>query len=468
MQIPIFEGAYTDQRGDFRTSYPINLIATPKKTGLSEGYLRTAPGVKQFAAGTPGRDRGGKNWNGVLYRACGTSLCSVTATGAVTVLGDIGDDGNDAVFDYSFDRLAIASNGRLYYFKPGEGVTQNTDPDLGTVICVVFIDGYFCVTDGTTIAVTELNDPYSVNPLKYGSAEQSPDPIKRLLRFAGQLVAVGRLTCEFFQNIGGNLFPFQRISNALINRGAVGVYAVDLYNDTFAFVGSGENEPLSVYLAAPGSTTSIATQEIAQLLKEAGGEAALANMRVESRMDDKHQLLYLHLPAFTLVFDSHATEKLQTPIWFVLSSGIDGGLPYRARNWVFVYDRWTCGDLLSYQLGESTDDVTTQFGEKVPWRFDTVYAYNEGKGALIHELELVHNPGAAGADCVIWFQFSEDGRTFGQEIATETIEQGDTLKRAIWWNCGMMNSACVLRFRGVNSTPDAFARVNIEAEALAI
>lgn len=466
MQIPIYEGIYVDQAADFRTSYPVNLIPTPKKTGFSDGYLRTAEGTALFGA-TPGRDRGGVNWNGVLYRACGTKLCSIDAAGVATVLGDIGDNGKDAVFSFSFDRLAIASNNVLYYYQASSGVTSVTDPDIGTVIFVVWTDGYFVVTDGISIAVTELNDPYAVNPLKYGSAEESPDNIVALLHINGQLVAVGQLTNEFFQNIGGTLFPFQRITNALIERGAIGSYAVALYNQTFAFVGNGINEAPGVYMAAPGGTVKISTREIDILLSDAG-VAALVNVRVEVVVDKAMQRLYVHLPTKTLVYDINATALFGVPIWFILLSGVDGLLPYRCRNFIRVYDKWVCGDLQAQQTGYLINTATTQFGTRVPWQFDTVFMFNEGMGALFQMVELSHKPGAAGSDAVIWHQYSDDGLQFSMRRQAQTIKQGATMVRALWANCGLMRTARVLRFNGTNDVPDSFAAVTANVEALLV
>lgn len=466
MQIPIYEGIYVDPTADFRTSYPVNLIPTPKKTGFSDGYLRTAEGVALFGA-TPGRERGGINWNGTLYRACGANLCAIDATGTATVLGAIGDNGLDAVFSFSFDRLAIASAGVLYYYQPSSGVTSVTDPDIGAVNYVQWIDGYFAVTDGVTVAVTELNDPYAVNPLKYGSAEESPDAIVALLRINGQLVAVGQLTNEFFQNIGGSLFPFQRITNALIERGAVGAYAVALYNQTFAFVGNGINEAAGVYLAAPGGTVKISTREVDTLLAEVGA-AILAGVRVETRVDKAMQLLYVHLPTQSLVYDISATAIFGVPIWFRLTSGADGLLPYRCRNFIRAYDKWICGDLQAQQTGQLTNATTTQFGARVPWQFDTVFTFNQGMGALFHQVELAHKPGASGSDAVIWHQWSDDGLQFSTRRQAQTIKQGMTLARALWMACGLMRTTRVLRFNGTNDTPDSFAAVTVNVEPLLV
>jgi hypothetical protein len=89
MQIPILSGIYTDESADFRTSYPRNLTPVPKSQGISAGYLRPADGIVSSGTG-PGADRGGINWNSVMYRVMGTKLVSVDALGVATTLGDVG------------------------------------------------------------------------------------------------------------------------------------------------------------------------------------------------------------------------------------------------------------------------------------------------------------------------------------------------------------------------------------------
>lgn len=132
MQIPILNGIYTDNTPELRTSYPVNLVPVPKTSGISNGFLRPGDGIVANGTG-PGIDRGGINWQNVLYRVMGTKLVEISSAGAVTVLGDVGGPTNTLVtMDYSFDLLAIASGGRLYYWS-GTTLTQVTDPDLGVV-----------------------------------------------------------------------------------------------------------------------------------------------------------------------------------------------------------------------------------------------------------------------------------------------------------------------------------------------
>jgi hypothetical protein len=112
-QIPLIQGIYTDNTPDLRSSYPVNLVPVPRESGISSGFLRPADGLVSNGTG-PGTDRGGIEWNGVLYRVMGTKLVSISSAGAVTILGDVGGSGY-VTFDYSFDRLAVVSSNNLYY-----------------------------------------------------------------------------------------------------------------------------------------------------------------------------------------------------------------------------------------------------------------------------------------------------------------------------------------------------------------
>ena len=91
-----------------------------------------------------------------------------------------------------------------------------------------------------------MNDPFSVNPLKYGSSEIDPDPVVGLVSMRNEIYAINRNTIEVFRNIGGDLFPFQRVTGAQIERGAVGTHCAVAYLGRIAFMGGNRNEAVSV------------------------------------------------------------------------------------------------------------------------------------------------------------------------------------------------------------------------------
>lgn len=466
MQIPILNGIYTDNGPDIRTSYPVNLVPVPKKSGISNGFLR--PGDGLLANGTgPGIDRGGINWNGICYRVMGTKLVTVASNGAVTVLGDVGGPINTLVtFDYSFDRLAIASGGRLYYWNGA--LTQVTDPDLGVVLDVVWVDGYFMTTDGTSLVVTELTDPTQVNPLKYGSSEVDPDPVVAILKLRNEIYALNRNTIEVFDNVGGDFFPFQRIDGAQIQKGVVGTFACCVYLETVAFLGSGRNEEPRIYLGANATAQKISTQEIDQVLLQFT-EAQLAQVKLETRNDKNHQHLYVHLPDRTIVYDAAASEALGEQVWFTLTTSTVGFSQYRARNLVWAYDKWLVGDPQSSTIGYMVDTTGEHWGQIVRWEFGTIIAYNEGNGAIFHELELVALTGrvALGKDPIISTSYSVDGQSWSQDRPIRVGTTGNTRKRLAWFQQGHMRNWRIQRFRGDTQAHLSFARLEAQIEGLA-
>jgi len=467
MQIPILQGVYAGTNADFRTSYPRNLYPVPKKTGISDGYLKPAEGLVQITLG-PGNDRGGINWNGVHYRAMGSSLVTIDAAGNLTNLGDIGNGNRLPVtFDYSFDRLGISSGGILYYYD-GSSLTHVTDPDLSQVIDFIWVDGYFLCTDGTSLIVTELNDPYSVNPLKYGSSEADPDPIVALLKLRNEVYALNRYTIEVFTNIGGPLFPFQRIAGAEIMRGPIGTHACCIYSDAIAFLGSGLDEPPSIWVGLNGLSTKIATREIDVILQKYS-LSDLTQVVLEPRIDKGHVLIYVHLPDRTLVYDASASKDTQAQVWFFLDSALGPNpLTYRARNLVWCYDQWNFGDPISSIVGTFSEEISSHYGNEIAWSFGTIIFYNASNGIIIHELELVSLTGAveAGANPTIWKSYSTDGVTYSLERPIKAGKQGDRSKRLSWLQNGNMRLWRIERFRSTSSAHIAPARLEARIEPL--
>ena len=464
MQIPILNGIYTDGVSDFRTSYPRNMMPVPKQQGVSEGYLRPADGVEQFGSG-PGVGRGGVNWNGACYRVMGTRLVRIEQSGAYADLGEIAGVGQ-CTFDYSFDRLGISSNGDLYYWN-GTALSQVTDVDLGAVVDFLWVDGYFMTTDGTNLVVTELNDPMAVNPLKYGSSEADPDPIKGLVKLRNEVYALNRYTIEVFQNVGGDLFPFQRIEGAQMQRGVVGTYAAAMFLENIAFVGGGRNEAPAVWIGSNSSTTKISTREIDQILVSYD-ESVLASAIAEVRVSNGHQLLYIHLPDQTLVYDGAASQVVNEPVWFTLDSGVEKGSVYRARNFVWCYNKWLCEDPSSSSHGVLVDSVSSHYGSAVGWEFGTLIVYNEGRGALFHELELVCLTGRAafGSDPTVWTSYTVDGVTWSQERPRSAGKSGERLKRLTWLQQGHMRHWRAQKFRGTSDCHISVARLEAKIEGL--
>lgn len=466
MQIPILNGISSDSlRPDFRNAYPQNMVPVPKSQGISEGYLRPAEGVVRLnVVDAPGNDRGGIAWNGSGYRVMGSKLCRVDLLGNIFVLGDVGGSGH-VLMDYSFDRLGFVSDNKLWYSTGGAPFAV-TDVDVGNAVDAIFIGGYWMFTDGSYIAVTELADAMSVNPLRYGSSEVDPDPIVALKRIRDEAYAINRFTIEGFRNVGGTGFPFQVIQGSQVMRGSVGRTAVCVFESALAFVGGGRDEGVSVYLAENGDSLTIASREIEQVLEEYDDDE-LASIILEPRLMRGHKLLYMHLPDRTFVYDATASVAVEEPAWHLLYTGLTPS-KYRMRGFMLLDNQWVVGDPDGLQCGLVSDKIMTHWGQPVAWEFSVPALYNDGNPAIIHEIELVALPGrvALGADPVVWTSSSQDGVVWSAERSVKAGKIGDRMKRLVWLGQGAVQNWRTQRFRGTSDACIAFARLEARIEPL--
>jgi hypothetical protein len=332
---------------------------------------------------------------------------------------------------------------------------------------VQFIDGYFMTTDGIFLVVTELNDPFSVNPLKYGSAETDPDPIVGILQVRNEIYAMGRHTIEVFSNIGGELFPFGRIPGAQVQRGAIGTHACCFWNETIAFLGSGRNEAPAVYAVASGVAQKLSTREIDQQLA-LYTEEQLSLAVLEAKVSLGLKQLYIHLPDRTLIFDAGASQITEGPCWYYATTSLIGFQQYRARNMVWCYNQWIVADPQTPALGIFSDTLASHWGQVIGWEFNTSIIFNESRGVLFHELELVVLNGRSelGIDSTVWTSYSVDGETWSVEKGARVGRQGDRRKNITWLRNGYARDWRIQKFRG---TSDAFltvARLDMRVEPL--
>jgi hypothetical protein len=466
MQIPILSGVYTDSDADYRIAYPVNMRPIVKDTGISAGYLRPIDGIVKTGEG-PGKSRGAINWEGRHYRVMGSKLCVIGENNSVAVLGDVEDDGKQVSFAYSFDRLAIASNKKLFYLR-NNTLQEVTDPDLGDVLDVIWIDGYFMTTDGGFLVVTELSDPASVNPLKYTASEIDPDPIVAIVKQRNEVYAINRYTIEVFTNTGGALFPFGRINGAQIQRGALGTHCAMPYEESIVFLGSGPGESPGIYIAGAGQSSKISSREVDDILDNYT-EEQLSEVVFEVVNDRGHALLWVRLPDRTLVFDLASTKAAEKPVWYIMtSSASDTFALYRGVDVIWCYDNWQVGDAVSANIGILDDSVSTHFGDEVYWEFSTAIVYGEGSGAVFHSVELVALPGrvAFEEDAYVTTSYSVDGQNWSQQRPLFIGERGNRTKRLIWRRQGNMRNFRIQKFTGDSKAYLAVARLEAQIEGL--
>lgn len=462
VQLSIVSGVTSNESAEFELAYPVNLEPIIVNSRISRGQLRTVAGAVTIGNG-PGIDRGGIDWNGVCYRVMGTKLVTVTPMGLVTVLGDVGGSGPVSL-DYSFDKLIVRSGTKLFYWT-GTALTQVVDEDLGVCLDAMWIDGYTMSTDGTSVVVTELNDPYEVKPAKYGSAEADPDPITGLIKVRGEAYVLNRHTIQVLGNQGGNGFPYVSIRGATIPTGCVSASAKTLFGNTFAFVGSGRGDALGVYVAGQGTANKISTRSVDDALAAEADPQAIV---LERRVGRDELRLLVHLKDETWVFLAKATEAAGEPIWLRCQSGT--GQTYRVRNAVEIGGKSIVGDATGTTLGLLDSTVSAHFGEAAQWQFDAGFVYNDAKGAIIDRVELVSLSGRGDESqgSAAFMSITRDGRYFTQERSVSLGKLGERTKRIEWRPHFRMRNYAAFRFRGFSKALGGFAACEVTARPLTV
>lgn len=447
-QIPLLGGMVANGQAEFVESPPINLEPVAIDNKISTGQFRAPAGLVPHSTG-PGTDRGAIVWNGRHFRVMGTKLVEV----GVGVIGDVGGSGPVAM-DYGFDRLSIQSGQSLFYLD-ANGLTQVTDTDLGRVNDALWVDGYFMTTDGSYVVVTQLSDPTQVDPLKYGSAEEDPDMITGLIKVRGEVYVTGRHTIEVMSNVGGNGFPFAVIDGATIPYGCVSPSAKCHFAESFAFVGSGRNEALGVYVAGSGTAVKLSTRALDRALSTIPDPTKI-EMEAWAYLDEKR--LFVHFPNETWVYCDGASRKLGEPIWYRRTRC--------PRHAVEMNGTWYAA--IGDEIGKLSHDVSTILGDPVEWRFDTPFAHADGAAYILGGIELVGLPGRMPfqEEGTAFFSYSVDGETYSRERMIRLGKAGERRRRMIWRpNCRIPNYA-TFRFRGFDASMPGFTKIEADVEPL--
>ena len=258
------------------------------------------------------------------------SLYSMNARNIITREGAIDD----------VKRVSMANNGRyLVIVVPGiktyvfdnndSSLAQITDVDFRVADSVSFKDGYFIFTasDGSVFFISALNDPFNYDALDFGSAEVRPDKIVVSHVDHNELFIGGELTIELFQNIGGSGFPFQRIPGANVAKGIHARHSVVNFDNTFVFLGGGENELTSAWrLTGSASVQKISTAAIDGAIQKYTKDEISKAFAMPYAFGGNFFVSFTftsdRIPSKTFVFDATTTALTGELTWHERQSGV--------------------------------------------------------------------------------------------------------------------------------------------------
>lgn len=466
-QVSLIKGDAVDSNTDYRDALPVNMYAIPRDILGAKGYLINFYGLTSYAEGF-GIDRGG-HWvsrDGFEghYRVSGTKFISVSGEGVVTVLGDI--PGADQVsITYSFNNVAVIGDGKLYYYNPTDGFRQLTDPDIGSPIDIVWVDGIFFLTDGEKIYHSDVLDEENYINVAQGNPQFIPDSSKGLGQNEdNEVIVFGAFSKENFLNVGTGGFQFQRIPRKAQKIGILGTHCKKEMNSKWYILGRRLETSPSFHVITIGEERTIGTRETDMILEEYT-DNELGASTVDAFTDGDIKMIIFHLPRHTLMYNETIAEKYgnNSAAWTVLKSDIDAGNPWRGRS--FVRDerngQWLCGDRENSNIGIMDEKVCTQYGAIAEWEMHTPLLKIETKSIDYLEIETI--PGIApDKDATVFFSTTYDARAYSQEMSQLYGENHDYNQRFIMRRLGYVRHWVGFKFRGASKSRMSFAFLNVE------
>lgn len=464
MQIPLIKGDSVDNSVDYRDSLPINMYAINKNILNSNSYMINFFGVESYADGK-GVDRGSiwvsaEGFEG-HYRVSGNSLISISSGGVVTDLGEISGSGQVSMA-YSFNNLAIVGGGNLYYYNKQKGLREITDSDIGSPIDLVWVDGYFFLTDGKDIYHSDILNEEHFLPLDFSNAQFIPDASRGLGKNEdNEVVVFGEFSTEYFVNVGSNDFAFRRITQKAQKIGILGTHCkVEMEGLWYTLARRKETAP-SFHIISLGNEKVISTRETDKVLSSYTPDE-LSSVTVDSMVIDNVKFIIFHLPKDTFLFNASiaATTGSQNA-WTILRSG---KLPLRAKNPILDprNGEWVVGDNKSISIGKLSNDTFNQYGELQEWYLFTPFLKLETLSINKFEIETV--PGVSpDNDAQVFISQTTDGRFYGQDWIQLYGDNLDYQQRFYIRGLGYCRNWVGYRLRGKSRSRMAFSNLDIEA-----
>lgn len=455
--LPITNGFYVSNSLPISAQECTNwYVVVESAPALAQETLRGTPGIEQVeTSGTILQaNRGCHTMAGVPYFVNGTKLYQLDQTQVIPTeiydlveLGTVAGTARCSMADNGTQLMVLVPGGNGYiYNHVTDTFSQITDVDFtanGNPQFVVFVDGYFVVTTDTKkFIVSALNDGLSWNALDFGTAESDPDVIVAPIVFKNQLFISGGQTFEAFQNIGGAEFPFQR-TGLFLEKGVFSPYSLVNTQDTFMWVGGGQNESPAIWAFAGNSTQKISTVAIDFILKSLTNDQ-LAAIYSWTYSQNGAYFVAFALPTSTLVYD-HASKR-----WHERKSYIEGEqVGYRVSGITQAYNQIFCGDTIDGRIGKLNPDLFTEYSANIIRTVATQPFQANMVSISVPMLELTVESGvgnAAVTDPVIAMDRSKDGKTWSDQRLKPLGKQGEYDRRAIWYRNGRAGRFEVFRF----------------------
>lgn len=317
-------------------------------------------------------------------------------------------------------------------------------PEANTV---VFLDSYFCVNKiGTKqFYLSASYDGFSWDPLQFASKEAYTDNLQAVTVDNGNLVLLGDISMEYWQDVGNFPFPLLRIAGSPTDVGVVARWSVSRCNGQLMFLGKMRRGGFSVFAVNNYQPVPVSTPDLDYLFST---YTSIGDAVAFSYRQNGHEFYEINFLSEGVTWLYDAT----TQAWSQLASGNDTrhyaqfGTQY---DYNFIVSDYRNGNLYILDPFTYTDNGDVIVRELITPHFYKGDSYNK---LHIYRLRLDMQQGVGlndgqGENPQVMLQVSRDGGyTYGNEMWASFGAQGEFLQRAEWRRLGVSRNY-VFKFR---------------------
>ena len=417
-------GSSSQQRSlPFNAERTVNLFPVLDPRGSDVAALYGTPGLSVFSVAGSGPCRGSLSAsNGRAFVVSSNVLYEIASNGTATARGTLTTSSGTVSICENGLQLAICDGTNGYILTYATNVfTQITDPDFPSPKYISFVDGYFVVTKNNSgqFYLSGLYDGLSWDPLKFATAESSPDDLSCAISYVGQLGLIGSNTLEIWRNTGDSVFPFSRISGST-PVGTVAPFSVISIDTSVYWVGNTNQGTGIVYQAQGFSPKRISTEPIEIILQREPNPERLVSW---SYQQDGHAFLVITGGALetSLVYD------LSTGAWHERAylNSLGNYEQHLGSCCMYAHDRILVGDRTNGNV--YTMSLNTYSDNGSPIKRTRIYTHliDELKPVRYNELKLGFETGVGlqsgqGSNPIVSLRVSKDGaRTWSNYYTTQ-------------------------------------------------
>ena len=366
------------------------------------------------------------------------------------VIGTIPGDQRVSMADNGKQLMILVPGGNGYIVDESTGspFLQITDLSFtanGVPQLVVFVDSFFVVTtDNKRFIRSDANDGLSWDALAVFSAESDPDEIVAPHVFNNKLYIIGSETIEEFYNNSG---AFQR-TGLFIDKGAFAKFSLISSNNTFMWIGGGENESPAIWALNGSAAQKISTTAIDSALQDFTQEE-IQQAFSYSYAQNGAFFVGFSLPTRTFEFNSITGRWNERKSQIVNSKGLTETIRWRVNSIGTAYNRVLCGDSQDGRIGSVDINIYTEYDNEIIRVISTQPLSDQGNAIVISQLEATLESGVGDLvtiDPQIRLSVSNDGHSFSQELSRSIGKIGQYNQRAIWYRLGRFSRMAVFRF----------------------